>query len=137
MARSDWLRNFFEHESGKCLFDMRFSFLYWFLWHKDFKWFIKSSSNTFKLKQFILCHSQEDRQTVSFFSWFFRDNFFPWRKKDPKSGGIAIFGALTKEDIDVIRQRGLNIVYHVFFMSLFSYFHFCFLLGTHAMSMIA
>ena len=31
------------------------------------------------------------------------------RKKDSKSVCIAMFGALTEEDIDIIRQRSFNI----------------------------
>ena len=56
LARTGWLENDCEHESGKCLFGMNLSFLYWFNWIKDFKWFIKSNSNIFKRKQFNFFH---------------------------------------------------------------------------------
>ena len=37
------------------------------------------------------------------------------RKKDSKSVSIASFTALTEANIDMIRLRGCNIVYYVFF----------------------
>ena len=55
--------------------------------------------------------------------------FFHGEKKDPKSVSIAIFGALTKEDINIICQCGCNIVSYDFFMSVVSSVHFV-LLGT-------
>ena len=54
---------------------------------------------------------QTGRQTVFFshdFSWTFF--FFHGEKKNSESVSIAVFGALTEEDIDIIRQRGFNIV---------------------------
>ena len=41
---------------------------------------------------------------------FLGHSFFHGEKKDSKSVSIAIFGALTEEDINIIRQRGFNIV---------------------------
>ena len=43
---------------------------------------------------------------------------------------IAIFGALTEEDINInIRQRGFNIVQHVFFHALSFFCSFLFFIG--------
>ena len=65
---------------------------YWFIWNKDFKWFIKSNSNTFKRKQFILCHLQTDRQAAFFshdFSWIFF--FFSWTEKNILKAWLCSF----------------------------------------------
>ena len=56
---------------------------------------------------------QTDRQTHCFFFLMnFRGNsFFSMEgKKGSKNLSIAIFGALTEEDIDIIHQRDFNIV---------------------------
>ena len=68
-VQTDW-------KTREYLFGMNLSLLYWFIWNKDFKWFIESISNIWKLKQFNFFHwltdRQTDRQTDSLFlSWLF------------------------------------------------------------------
>ena len=54
---------------------------------------------------------QGDRQTAFYLMTLWRFSFSSWRKKaDSKSVNIASFAALTEEDINIIRQRGFNIV---------------------------
>ena len=87
--------------------------------------------------QAIQVFSLTDRLPFSLMT--FRGNcfFFSWRvKKDSKSVSIASFAALTEEDIDIICQRGFNIIKHVFFYVLVSSVHFYFLLETHVTGVI-
>ena len=62
---------------------------------------------------FFTC-SQRVRLSFSL-TTFYGHSFFMERKKDSKSVSIASFTALTEADIDMIRLRGCNIVYYVFF----------------------
>ena len=67
-------------------------------------------------------------------------HFFSWsEKKGSKSVSMASFAALIDKDINIICQRGSNIVYCFvvfFFMSLVSSAHFYFALGTHVIGVI-
>ena len=53
---------------------------------------------------------QADRLTFFLMIFLGHSFLFYGEKKDSKSASILIFGALTEEDIDIIRQQGFNIV---------------------------
>ena len=80
-----FLRVQIDWKTSECLFGMNLSLLYWFIWNKNFKWFIKSISNILKRKQINFFHwltdwqTQTDRQTdrqTAFFSHDFLFKFF-------------------------------------------------------------
>ena len=55
---------------------MNISFFYWFIWNKDFKWFISSSSNISKRKQFNFFSLTDRQADYLFLSWLFMNALF-------------------------------------------------------------
>ena len=122
-----WRRLIREHEcedeSAKCFVGINLSFLYCIFWNKDFKWFLKSNSNTFKCKQFNFFHLQTDRQTALSshdFSWTFF--FFSWIEKKILKAWVLLVSQLQLTKTSISSANVVLILFSMFFFHVLSFF---------------